>query len=89
MKAKTQTQLKNFIVTQDGAVVLDTTPTATELARERLVSSVGRIYGNVRLEARMVVFDALHGTQYRQIRHDLMREKRLRAFERSIGLTKK
>lgn len=78
--------MKNFVVIQDGKVIYDSTPTATDVVRERLLEQVGTIYGNIKLEARVALFDALHGTNYRRIRHELLEEQRVRAFERSIGL---
>lgn len=87
MNNKTQTtKLKNFKVIQDGEVVFDSTPTAADVARERVVSKLVGIYGNFKLEARMVAFDTLHRTNYRAIRHELMKQKKREAFERSIGL---
>lgn len=86
MKRNTQNQLKNFIVIQDGKVIYDSTPTAVDKARERLIEQVNGIYANIRLEARMWTFDKLHGTNYREIRHALIEEKRRAQFEKSIGL---
>lgn len=89
MNKKTQTpqnKVTNFVVVQDGKVIYDSTPTAVDLARERLVEQVAGLFGNIKLEARMAAFDALHKTNYRRIRHELMEQKKREAFEASIGL---
>lgn len=66
--------------------VFNAEPTMAEQARTAAIEGLQRVVGAVRLETRMLVFDALHGTNYRQIRHDLMAQKRRENFERSIGL---
>lgn len=87
MENKTQTNknLPNFVIIQDGEVVNDQyieAPTALNIASE----GISRAVEVVKLEARMFVFDALHRTNYRSIRHDLVREQKRRKFEESIGL---
>lgn len=57
-------------------------------ARDALTGFVGGVATNIGLEARMFVFDKIHGTNYRGIRHALIEEKRKRAFEESIGLSR-
>lgn len=59
---------------------------ASQEALETVFSGLGRAIDNIKLEARMIAFDALHGTNYRQVRHALAAEKRNSAFEASIGL---
>lgn len=59
---------------------------ALEGAREAVTGFIGGVAANAKLEARMFVFDTLHGTNYRSIRHAVVEEKRRREFEASIGL---
>lgn len=51
-----------------------------------VLNSIGKALEAIKLETRMFVFDALHGTNYRQIRHDLVEQEKRRKFEESIGL---
>lgn len=67
-------------------VVFNAEPTQIELARTAAIQGLQRVADTVRLETRMLVFDALHGTNYRQIRHDLVAQQRRERFEASIGL---
>lgn len=85
MNNKTQT-IKNFTITQDGEVL---TPSAAEIARQTLIEGLGRAFGEVKLQSRLIAFDTLHGTHYRQIRKDLVAEQKRRQFEASIGLTRR
>jgi hypothetical protein len=55
-------------------------------APNMVLEGISRAVDHVKLEARMVVFDAFHGTSYRQIRHELMAKKKRERFEQSIGL---
>lgn len=72
---------------QDGEVINDQyMPSRLELARAGVVNGIARAIDHVRLETRMVAFDALHGTNYRTIRHELVEQKRRAQFEKSIGL---
>lgn len=57
-------------------------PTAPNIVLEGL----GRAVEHVKLEARMIVFDAFHRTNYRAIRHELVEQQKRRDFEASIGL---
>lgn len=59
---------------------------ALQGAREAITGFIGGVAANAKLETRMFVFDKLHGTNYRTIRHACIEEKRKRAFEASIGL---
>lgn len=61
---------------------------AVDGAKQAIVGFIATTAANVKLEARMAVFDAFHGTNYRQIRHDLIREQKLAKFEKSIGLSR-
>jgi hypothetical protein len=51
-----------------------------------ITNTIGNMASTARLEVRMAVFDAIHGTDYRRIRHELMEQKRRKDFENSIGL---
>lgn len=66
---------KTFTITQDGK-----TKTVT-LDRETRA-------GSVSLQLEMLWYDLWHGTHYRQIRNQLAREQRNRAFEARLGLTR-
>lgn len=57
-------------------------PTPTNV----VLDGLSRAVEAVKLETRMFVFDALHGTDYRAIRHDLVRQEKMRKFEESIGI---
>lgn len=57
-------------------------PTPTNVVLEGL----GRAVEAVKLEARMIIFDAVHGTDYRRIRHELVEQQKRQAFEESIGI---
>lgn len=61
---------------------------AATAALDGLKDYVTHVGYNFKLEARMLVFDAFHGTNYRQIRHDLIEQKRRERFEASIGLSR-
>lgn len=51
-----------------------------------VLAGIGRAVEAVKLETRMFVFDALHRTNYREIRHGLIEQEKRRKFEASIGL---
>lgn len=51
-----------------------------------VLAGLGRAVEHVRLETRMLVFDALHNTNYRAVRHELVEQEKRRKFEESIGL---
>lgn len=51
-----------------------------------VLEGLSRAVEAVKLETRMFVFDALHGTNYRAVRHELVAEQRRKRFEASIGL---
>jgi hypothetical protein len=55
-------------------------------APSMVLEGISRAVDHVKLEARMVVFDAFHGTHYRKVRHELMAIKKREQFEQSIGL---
>jgi hypothetical protein len=85
MNEKTQTPLPIYI---DGELAMDyMSPSAPRpSALDVLKQGVGEMVDSVKLEARMVVFDAFHGTHYRKVRHELMAIKKREQFEQSIGL---
>lgn len=66
--------------------VFNAEPGVVDAARMAAIEGLQRVVSNVRLETRMLVFDALHGTNYRQIRHELVERQKRERFERSIGL---
>ena len=51
-----------------------------------VLEGLNRAVEHVKLETRMFVFDAVHKTNYRAIRHDLVELEKRRKFEASIGL---
>jgi hypothetical protein len=51
-----------------------------------VLAGLGRAVEAVKLETRMFVFDALHNTNYRAVRHELVEQEKRRKFEASIGL---
>lgn len=55
-------------------------------AIQGVANFIGAIANNVALETKMFAFDRLHGTNYRDIRHELIEQERRRKFEQSIGL---
>lgn len=55
-------------------------------AKEAVLGYLAGIGANIKLETRMVVFDKLHGTNYREVRHSLVEKQRREKFEQSIGL---
>lgn len=80
MSKETQTSPTEYEVGTE--FVFNGEPSAPNIVLEGL----GRAVEAVKLETRMLVFDALHGTNYRAIRHAVVEEKRKREFEASIGL---
>jgi hypothetical protein len=66
--------------------VFNAEPTGLEVARGMVVSGISRAVEHVKLETRMIAFDALHNTNYRAVRHNLIAQRKREAFERSIGL---
>lgn len=55
-------------------------------APNMVLQGLSRAVDHVKLETRMLVFDALHKTNYRAIRHELTAEQKRTKFEASIGL---
>jgi len=81
--------MENLVIMRDGEVDPELNPpepTIVDRTVERVRATFSRLTGNVALQARMATFDAVHGTNYRQIRNELVEQKRREDFERSIGL---
>lgn len=55
-------------------------------APNMVIEGISRALEHVKLETRMFVFDAIHKTNYREIRHNLVEADKRRKFETSIGL---
>jgi hypothetical protein len=71
------TQPKQFIVIEDSVLVPELSyipPTGLEYT------------GELALQARMGLFDAIHGTDYRSIRNNLVEQQKRKVFEKRIGL---
>lgn len=79
-------ELPNFVIIQDGEVITPPEPSAMEVARETVLQGLQHVVEATRLNTRMLVFDAFHGTNYRQIRHVLVEKQKRERFETSIGL---
>lgn len=89
MNANTTTQTKEFIVYRDGEVDKELSTLEPHITPVSVLKSgIGKFYGFVSLQAEMAVYDVLHGTNYRVVRNQLVREKRNQAFESRIGLAK-
>lgn len=78
----------NLIVTRDGHIDNELSgivagPTA---AFEAVKGVCTNLLGTLALEAKLVTYDAIHNTNYRTIRHDLVRQERNKQFEAAIGL---
>lgn len=82
MSTNTNT-LQNFQVYVDGELQ---SPTITERLQSHVEARISHIKGSLVLQARMAMYDARFGTNYRQVRNQLARERRNREFEKSIGL---
>lgn len=61
-------------------------PTIAERAVSHFTATFTGFTGNIALQARMATFDVLHGTNYRQVRNQLVEQKRREEFVKSIGL---
>lgn len=59
---------------------------ALQGVRATITSAVGNVASAAALELKMAIFDTVHGTNYRSIRHSLIEEQRRKKFEQSIGL---
>jgi hypothetical protein len=82
MENITQTpQIKNEVEV-GTEYTFNTAPEAPNM----VLQGLGRVVDHIKLETRMIAFDALHRTNYRQIRHELVAQKKREEFEQSIGL---
>jgi hypothetical protein len=61
-------------------------PPVTERAISHVQAALAGFGGELVLQARMYAFDAIHGTEYRQIRNGLVELKKRKEFESKIGL---
>jgi hypothetical protein len=89
MNEKTQNQPININIYRDGELAeeyLPVQPSHVEAITGAIGEALGKFTGNIALQARMATYDALHGTGYRSIRNQLVRENRNKAFEAKIGL---
>lgn len=80
--------LTNFTVYRDNAPDPDFTPeapTAATIVLNKLHSAIEQ----VKLETALIAFDALHKTNYRTIRHDLIAAKRNADWEARIGIVRR
>lgn len=59
-----------------------TAPSAPQL----VYNGITRIRMIMKLEARMIAYDALHRTKYRKLYHTVQARDRNLAFEKSIGI---
>lgn len=71
-------QLSNLTIVQDGEVI--DAPGAPGI--------IEQLIGRAQLQVEMAAYDLIHRTNYRRIRNDLVREKRNRAFEAKLGLSR-
>lgn len=69
-----------------GTQILFNVEQGPETPLELVLSGLEHAIDHIKLEARMVCYDALHGTHYRQARHKIKADERNQRFEESIGL---
>lgn len=86
MNEQTQTPNPKNEVEVGTEFIFNAEPEGLDAVRMAAVEGLQRVVSAAKLEVRMLAFDALHGTHYRQIRHDLMAQAKREKFERSIGL---
>ncbi len=84
-----------FRVYRDGEMEIEEVPTVSlgeyvvltaQDAFEAGARRVGRLASNVALEARMAVYDKVHGTHFRSLKHEKARIERNLAMARKLGL---
>ena len=81
--------MSELLIMRDGEVDPDyqpKEPTVLEALGTAVKDKVAHVTGELVLQARMALYDAQNDTNYRQIRNELMAQKRREQFERSIGL---
>ena len=79
----------NIQILRDGRPdyeYMPTPPTALEQAASIITSSIAKVTGKLVLEARMIAYDTMHSTNYREIKHEVTRRDREQRFIASIGL---
>lgn len=82
-------QTQTLIVNRDGEFDPESSvlpPEGAAAIVDHVRDALDRFTGNIALQARMAIFDARHGTEYRQIRNALVEQKRREEFLESIGL---
>ena len=80
------TQLAVYRDGQLAPEYLPAVPTALEQVGSMITSSIGKLASKAVLEGRLLGYDAIHGTNYRQIKHEVTRRDREERFITSIGL---
>jgi hypothetical protein len=85
MNANTDTYTKPFIVKKrreidESLSILKPKVTIKDI--------LGDSVKDTRLQAKMLVYDIVHKTQYRQVRNQLVQEQRNREFEEAIGIVR-
>ena len=76
-------------VYRDGQLDMTYMPvplTLMQATTAALKAKTQNLASGVVLQARMAVFDVIHGTNYRSIRNDLFADRREERFVSSIGL---
>jgi hypothetical protein len=79
MKNITNNQTQTIIINRDGQY-------DSKVSLEPQIKPLDELKDYIRLQVRMFTYDRLHGTNYRQVRNQLVRQKRNQAFESRIGL---
>lgn len=85
MVQNTNETLQDFIVTRDGSIDEELTPSTPNVA-EAVLGGLQAATEAIKLQASMYVYDRIHGTAYRSIRNALVKEKKNRQYEASIGI---
>lgn len=78
-----------ILVTRDGHIDYTYMPQPATLLESILsyfTASFTRLVREVVLQLRMLIYDTLHGSNYRHIRNSLVKQKREAEFIASIGL---
>jgi len=76
-------------VTRDGQPdyeYMPVPPSPVEALQAAVADKLNQFTGHVVLQARMALFDRMHGTNYRHIRNTLVEQEKRRSFADSIGL---
>lgn len=86
MKENQTHQPLQIEVLRDGEPDFDYMPTRAETALTAVHGLFTTLTAKARENGREIVYDAIHGTNYHSIKRELLREKRNRDWEASIGL---